>query len=47
VQALVFGTSAVLLGWAVAPRWGAGFAAVVAVNLLAAAVLPPVDAPAA
>jgi hypothetical protein len=43
VQALVFGSAAVLLAWAASPRWGAGFAAVVAVNLLAAAALPSVD----
>jgi hypothetical protein len=42
VQALVFGTAAGLLAWAAAPRWGAAFAALVAVNLLAAVVLPPV-----
>jgi hypothetical protein len=44
VQALVFGSAAVLLSWAASPRWGAGFAALVAVNLVVAAVLPPVDA---
>jgi hypothetical protein len=43
VQALVFGTAAGLLAWAAAPRWGAAFAAVVAVNLIAAAALPSVD----
>jgi len=43
VQALVFGSAAVLLAWAASPRWGAGFAAVVVVNLLAAAALPSVD----
>jgi len=43
VQALVFGAAAALLAWAAAPRWGAGFAAVVAVNLLAGAVLPSVE----
>ena len=42
VQALVFGTAAGLLAWAAAPRWGAAFAALVAVNLLTAVVLPPV-----
>jgi uncharacterized protein DUF2568 len=42
VQALVFGAAAVLLAWAAAPRWGAAFAALVAVNLLAAAALPSV-----
>jgi hypothetical protein len=47
VQALVFGTAAVLLGWAAGPRWGAAFAAVVAVDLIAAAVLPSVESPAA
>jgi hypothetical protein len=45
VQALVFGTAAGLLAWAATPRWGAAFAAVVAVNLVAAAALPPIDAP--
>jgi uncharacterized protein DUF2568 len=45
VQGLVFGAAAVLLAWAAGPRWGAGFAVVVAVNLLAAALLPPVDSP--
>jgi hypothetical protein len=44
VQALVFGSAAVLLAWAASPRWGAAFAAVVAVNLVGAAVLPPLDA---
>jgi hypothetical protein len=43
VQALVFGTAAVLLAWAASPRWGAAFAAVVAVNLVAAAALPSVE----
>jgi hypothetical protein len=43
VQALVFGAAAVLLAWAATPRWGAAFAALVAVNLLAAAALPPVE----
>ena len=47
VQALVFGAAAVLLAWAASPRWGAAFAAVVAVNLVAAAVLPRVGSPAA
>ena len=42
-QALVFGAAAVLLAWAAAPRWGAAFAALVAVNLLAAAALPSVE----
>ena len=45
VQVLVFGTAAGFLAWAATPRWGAAFAAVVAVNLVAAAALPPVDAP--
>jgi Protein of unknown function (DUF2568) len=43
VQALVFGAVAVLLAWAAGPRWGAAFAAVVAVNLVAAAALPSVE----
>jgi hypothetical protein len=43
VQALVFGAAAVLLAWGSSPRWGAAFAAVVAVNLCAAAVLPSVE----
>ena len=47
VQALVFGAAAVLLAWGASPRWGAAFAAVVAVDLLAAAVLPSVESPAA
>jgi hypothetical protein len=37
----------VLLAWGASPRWGAAFAVVVAVNLLAAAALPSVDSPAA
>ena len=45
VQVLVFGTAAGLLAWAATPRWGAAFAVVVAVNLVAAAALPPVGAP--
>ena len=47
VQALVFGAAAVLLGWAASPRWGAAFAAVVVVNLVAAAALPPIETAAA
>ena len=47
VQALVFGATAVLLAWGASPRWGAAFAAAVAVNLLAAAVLPSVESPTA
>ena len=47
VQALVFGAAAVLLAWAAAPRWGAAFAAVVAVNLVVAAALPSVESRAA
>ena len=47
VQVLVFGAAAVLLAWGASPRWGAAFAAVVAVDLLAAAVLPSVESPAA
>jgi uncharacterized protein DUF2568 len=43
VQVLVFGAAAVLLAWAAAPRWGAAFAALVAVDLLAAAALPSVE----
>jgi hypothetical protein len=43
VQALVFGAAAVLLAETASPRWGAAFAAAVAVNLLAAAVLPSVQ----
>jgi hypothetical protein len=43
VQALVFGAAAVLLAWAASPRWGAAFAAAVAVNLVAAAALPAVE----
>jgi len=42
VRALVFGSAAVLLAWAASPRWGAAFAAVVVVNLVAAAALPPI-----
>jgi hypothetical protein len=47
VQALVFGAAAVLLAWGASPRWGAASAAVTAANLLAAAVLPSVESPAA
>ena len=47
VQALVFGAAAVLLAWAAGPRWGAVFAAAVAVNLVAAALLPSVESHAA
>jgi hypothetical protein len=47
VQAMVFGAAAVLLAWAASPRWGAAFAAVVAVNLVAAAALPSVGSSAA
>jgi hypothetical protein len=47
VQVLVFGAAGVVLGWAAAPRWGAAFTAVVAVNLLAAAALPSVETPSA
>jgi hypothetical protein len=43
VQALVFGSAAVLLAWAASPRWGAAFAAVVVADLVAAAVLPSVQ----
>ncbi|WP_369139260.1 YrdB family protein [Modestobacter versicolor] len=43
VQALVFGAAAVLLGWAAAPGWGVGFAALVAADLVAARVLPDVQ----
>jgi hypothetical protein len=47
VQVLVFGAAAVLLAWAAAPLGGAAFAALVAVNLGAAAVLPSVGTPSA
>ena len=47
VQALVFGAAAVLLGWGAGARWGAAFAVVVAVNLVAAAALPSVESPTA
>ena len=47
VQVLVFGAAAVLLAWGASPRWGAAFAAVVSVSLLAAAVLPSVESPTA
>ena len=42
VQAGVFGGAAVVLAWAASPRWGAGFLAVVAANLVLAVVLPQV-----
>jgi hypothetical protein len=47
VQVLVFGAAAVLLAWGASPRWGAAFAVLVAVNLVAAAALPPVGMPSA
>jgi uncharacterized protein DUF2568 len=47
VQVLVLGAAAVLLAWGASPRWGAAFAVLVAANLLAAAVLPSVESPAA
>jgi hypothetical protein len=45
--ALAFGAATVLLRRGVAPPAGAAFAVLVAVNLGAAAVLPPVGAPGA
>jgi hypothetical protein len=43
VQVLVFGAAALVLAWAASPRWGAGWAAVVAANLVLAALLPAVE----
>jgi hypothetical protein len=46
VQLVVFGAAAVVLAWGASPRWGAGFAALVAANLVLAVLLPVVETPA-
>lgn len=41
VQVLVFGGAALVLGWAAPPPWAAGWVAVVAADLVLAALPPP------
>ena len=42
VQVVVFGGAALLLSWAASSQWAAGWVALVATNLVLAALLPPV-----